>query len=117
MNLKTMRDQLQISDRRGVIVSPEILSLDCHQQDVHRFQSARGSMPDDFLNGKPASLKRAVAAVPTATLNRAERDRRAVHPTDLPLVDEANRIRMSGHAVRPELLREGREVTGDPHPA
>jgi DNA transposition AAA+ family ATPase len=50
----------------------------------------------DFLNGKPASLKRAEAAVSKATLDRAERDRRAVDPTDLLLVDEVDRVKMSG---------------------
>jgi DNA transposition AAA+ family ATPase len=50
----------------------------------------------DFLKGKPASLKRAEAAVSKATLDRAERDRRVVDPTTLLLVDEVDRIKMSG---------------------
>jgi hypothetical protein len=50
----------------------------------------------DFLKGKPASLKRAETAVSEAILNHAERDRGAGDPTDLLLVDEVDRIKMSG---------------------
>ena len=50
----------------------------------------------DFLKGKPARLKRAEAAVSKAILDRAERDRGAGDPTDLLLVDEVDRIKMSG---------------------
>ena len=50
----------------------------------------------DFLKGKPASLKRAEAAVSKATLNLAERSKAVVDPTGLLLVDEVDRLRMSG---------------------
>lgn len=49
----------------------------------------------DFLKGKPASLKRAEAAVSKATLDRAKRDHQAGDPTDLLLVDEVDRLRMA----------------------
>lgn len=50
----------------------------------------------DWFAGKPACLKRAEAAVSRATLDRAERDRAAGDPTELVLVDEVDRIKMSG---------------------
>jgi DNA transposition AAA+ family ATPase len=50
----------------------------------------------DWLEGKPACLKRAEAAVAEAILARAGRDRGAGDPTDLLLVDEVDRIKMSG---------------------
>jgi DNA transposition AAA+ family ATPase len=50
----------------------------------------------DWLKGKPASLKRAQAAVSKAILDRAEQDRGARDPTDLLLVDEVDWLRMSG---------------------
>jgi hypothetical protein len=50
----------------------------------------------DWFKGKPARLKRAEAAVSEAILDHAERDRGAGDPTDLLLVDEVDRIKMSG---------------------
>lgn len=50
----------------------------------------------DWLQGKPARLERAEAAVAAAILARAERDRGARDPTDLLLVDEVDRLKMSG---------------------
>jgi DNA transposition AAA+ family ATPase len=50
----------------------------------------------DRFKGKPARLKRAEAAVSEAILDRAERDRGVCDPTDLLLVDEVDRLKMSG---------------------
>jgi len=50
----------------------------------------------DWLKGKPVHLKRAETAVSEAILDRAERDRGAGDPTDLLLVDEVGRIKISG---------------------
>jgi len=50
----------------------------------------------DWLQGKPARLKRAEAAVSAAIRTRAERDRVAGDPTELLLVDEVDRLKMLG---------------------
>jgi DNA transposition AAA+ family ATPase len=50
----------------------------------------------DWLKGKPDRLERAEAAVAAAILARAERDRGARDPTELLLVDEVDRLKMTG---------------------
>jgi DNA transposition AAA+ family ATPase len=50
----------------------------------------------DWLTGKPERLGRAEGAVSEAFLGQAERDRAAVDPTELVLVDEVDRLKMSG---------------------
>jgi hypothetical protein len=50
----------------------------------------------DWLTGPSERLQRAEAAVSKAILDRAERDRWVRNPTDLLLVDEVDRVKMSG---------------------
>jgi DNA transposition AAA+ family ATPase len=50
----------------------------------------------DWLTGKPERLERAEAAVSEAILNRAGRSREARDPTELLLIDEVDRLKMSG---------------------
>lgn len=50
----------------------------------------------DWFTGKSERLQRAKAAVSEAILEHAERDRRAGDPTDLLLIDEVDRLKMSG---------------------
>ena len=50
----------------------------------------------DWFAGKPERLQRAEAAVSEAVLDRAERSRGVGDPTDLLLIDEVDRIKMSG---------------------
>jgi DNA transposition AAA+ family ATPase len=50
----------------------------------------------DWFAGKPRRLRRAEAAVSEAVLARAERSRGIGDPTELLLVDEVDRLRMSG---------------------
>jgi DNA transposition AAA+ family ATPase len=50
----------------------------------------------DWFTGKPERLERAEAAVSAAILDRAGRSRGVGDPTDLLLVDEVDRIKMSG---------------------
>lgn len=50
----------------------------------------------DWLTGKPERLVRAEESVTEAFLGRAERDRAAVDPTELVLVDEVDRLKMAG---------------------
>ena len=50
----------------------------------------------DWLTGKPERLERAEAAVSEAILDRAGRSRGVRDPTELLLIDEVDRIKMSG---------------------
>ena len=50
----------------------------------------------DWFAGKPERLRRAEAAVSEAVLERAERSRGVGDPTELLLVDEADRLKMAG---------------------
>jgi DNA transposition AAA+ family ATPase len=50
----------------------------------------------DWLTGKPERLERAEAAVSEAILDRAGRSREARDPTELLLIDEVDRLKMSG---------------------
>jgi DNA transposition AAA+ family ATPase len=50
----------------------------------------------DWITGPLERLRRAEAAVSEAILDRAERDRWVRNPTDLLLVDEADRVKMAG---------------------
>jgi DNA transposition AAA+ family ATPase len=50
----------------------------------------------DWFTGRPERLQRAEAAVSEALLDRTERSRGVNDPTDLLLIDEVDRIKMSG---------------------
>jgi hypothetical protein len=50
----------------------------------------------DWLTGKPERLERAEAAASEAILDRAGRSRGARDPTELLLIDEVDRLKMSG---------------------
>jgi DNA transposition AAA+ family ATPase len=50
----------------------------------------------DWLTGKPERLGRAEGAVSELSLAHPDRDRAAVDPTELVLVDEVDRLKMSG---------------------